>query len=131
MQEYNKTIVKLPQSYLDLINQIFEIEKKASQLREENSIQRNINRIKAIIEEDLFKAKDEMTSFGISYHNPINEPFNDTRTDCEANIAGSSTENLKITEVNKPIIYCSFSENGKQVKKIVQKGIVIVQSENN
>ncbi len=129
MQEY-KTVVRLPQSYLDLINQIFEIEKKLSQLQEANSIQRNINRIKTIIEEELFKHKDEANSFGISYHNPLNESFDDTRTDCEANIAGSETENLEITEVIKPIIFCSYFENEKPVKRIVQKGVVVVKSKN-
>lgn len=128
MQEYNKMVIKIPQPYLDLINQVFEIEKKASQIVEQNSIQRNINRIKALIEEELFKGKDEATSFGISYHNPINEIFNDTRTDCEANIAGSETDNLEITEVIKPIIYYSYFDNGRPVKGIAQKGVVVVQS---
>ena len=47
MQEIKKT-VKFPkefQIYLDLVNQIFEIEKKATNIKEDNSIQRNINKI--------------------------------------------------------------------------------------
>ena len=46
MQEIKKVIVKVPQAYLDFINQIFEIEKKATNLKEDNSIQRNINKLK-------------------------------------------------------------------------------------
>ena len=130
MQEYSKIILKIPQPYLDLINQVFEIEKKVSQLHEQNSIQRNLNRIKGLIEEDLFKGKDEATSFGISYHNPLNEEFNDTRTDCEASIAGSVTDDLEITEVIKPIIYYSYFDSGKPMKGIAQKGVVVVQSKN-
>src|SRR6185437_4982238 len=110
--------------------QVFEIEKKVSQLHEQNSIQRNLNRIKGLIEEDLFKGKDEATSFGISYHNPLNEEFNDTRTDCEASIAGSVTDDLEITEVIKPIIYYSYFDSGKPMKGIAQKGVVVVQSKN-
>ncbi len=128
MQVPNKTAIRLPQPYLDLINQIFEIEKKAAQLEETNSIQRNINRINSIIEDELFKGKEEDVSYRVTYYNPINENFNDTRTDCDAKIAGSGTENLQITEVIKPIIYCSYLDNGKTVKSILQKAIVIVQS---
>jgi hypothetical protein len=41
MQEIKKVNVKVPQAYLDFMNQIFEIEKKAYNIKEENSIQRN------------------------------------------------------------------------------------------
>ena len=45
MQEIKKVTVKVSQAYLDLVNQIFEIEKKATNIKEDNSIQRNINKI--------------------------------------------------------------------------------------
>ena len=48
MQEIKKVTVKVPQAYLDFMNQIFEIEKKAANLKEENSIQRNLNKMKGI-----------------------------------------------------------------------------------
>ena len=35
MQDIKKVTVKVPQAYLDFINQIFEIEKKANNLKEE------------------------------------------------------------------------------------------------
>jgi hypothetical protein len=36
---------------------------------------------------------------GLVYHNPIGEPYNETRTDIEASISGNSADNLIITEV--------------------------------
>jgi hypothetical protein len=128
MQEIKKITVKAPQVYLDFINQIFEIEKKANSLNEENSIQRNINKMKGIMEDEFFKGT---STIGLSYHNPIGESYTETRTDCEATISGTSVENLHIIEVIKPIIFYSYQENEKVLKVIVQPAVVIVQSKNN
>ena len=128
MEELRKIRFKVPQEYLDLINQIFEIEKKVSNLKEENSIIRNVNRLRNCFEEELFKSGNQIAGF--SYHNPIDEVYNETRTDCEASIIGDSVENLYITEVVKPIIYCNYREEDKLIKTIVQKAIVIVESKN-
>jgi hypothetical protein len=125
MQEIKKVTVKVPQAYLDFMNQIFEIEKKATNLKEENSIQRNINKMKGIMEEEFFKGT---TTIGLSFHNPLGESFTDTRTDCEATISGTSVENLEIIEVIKPIIFYAYQENDKTLKVIVQPAVVIVQS---
>ncbi len=124
MQEIKKVIVKVPQAYLDLVNQIFEIEKKATNLKEDNSIQRNINKINGLLEEGFFK------DVGFTYHNPIGEIYADTRTDCEATIAGTGVENLEIIEVIKPIIFYSYKENENTIKVIAQPAVVIVQSKN-
>jgi hypothetical protein len=115
---------KIPQKYLDLINQIFEIEKKVYFIKEQNSISRNINKIKEMIETEFFNNDPNIDSVGFVIHNPIGESYNETRTDCDASISGDSTENLEIIEVIKPII---FLKHGP-VKKIVQKAIVIVKS---
>lgn len=127
MQEIKKVIVKVPQAYLDFINQIFEIEKKATNLKEDNSIQRNINKLKAILEEEFFKGS---STIGLTYHNPLGEEYCDTRTDCEATIAGIEVENLEIIEVIKPIIFYAYQENGKTLKVIVQPAVVIAKSKN-
>jgi len=127
MQEIKKVTVKVPQAYLDFMNQIFEIEKKASNLKEENSIQRNLNKMKGILEEEFFKGS---STIGLTYHNPIGESYSDTRTDCEATIAGTGVENLEIIEVIKPIIFYAYQENEKVIKVIVQPAVVIVQSKN-
>ncbi len=125
MQEITRVTVKVPQAYLDFINQIFEIEKKAANLKEENSIQRNLNKIKGILEEEFFKGS---STIGLTYHNPLGESYSDTRTDCEATIAGTSVENLEIIEVIKPIIFYAYHENEKVIKVIVQAAVVIIQS---
>lgn len=127
MQEIKKVTVKVPQAYLDFMNQIFEIEKKAANLKEENSIQRNLNKMKGILEEEFFKGS---STIGLTYHNPIGESYSDTRTDCEATIAGTGVENLEIIEVIKPIIFYAYQENEKVIKVIVQPAVVIVQSKN-
>ena len=127
MQEIKKVTVKVPQAYLDFMNQIFEIEKKAANLKEENSIQRNLNKMKGILEEDFFKGS---STIGLTYHNPIGETYSDTRTDCEATIAGTGVENLEIIEVIKPIIFYAYQENERVIKVIVQPAVVIVQSKN-
>jgi len=107
-------------SYLFMANQLFEIENKLKGIKENNSIQRNIDRMK-----DHFESETFPDGQGIVYHNPIGEKYNETRTDCEATISGESPENLEIVEVLKPIIY--FKSNGGQT--IIQKAIVIVESQ--
>ena len=125
MQEIKKVTVKVPQAYLDFMNQIFEIEKKSANLKEENSIQRNLNKMKGILEEEFFKGS---STIGLTYHNPLGESYSDTRTDCEATISGTGVENLEIIEVIKPIIFYAYQENEKVIKVIVQPALVIVQS---
>jgi hypothetical protein len=126
MQDHRKLHVKVPQPFLDLINQVFEIEKKASQLKEENSIQRNINKLKDLIENELFKGANGV---GLVYHNPLGEKYSQSRTDCEASIAGTNTENLEIVEVIKPIVFYSYNEQNNIIKTIAQKAVVVVEEQ--
>jgi hypothetical protein len=106
-------------TYIKMLNQVFEIEKKSQKISEENSISRNLSKIKDIFEDDL----DENISFIL--RNPIGDKYDDTRTDLTADISGESLNNLIIIEVIKPIIY--IRENGKM--QILQRGIVVVQDE--
>src|ERR1035437_2259764 len=117
----NNTTLKYPKNYLTILNQIFEIENKLAKIQEQNSIQRNIDRLK-----DFFATDALSDDQGLEYHNPIGERYNETRTDCEANISGASHENLEIIEVLKPIIYAKIGNS----KIVIQKAIVIVQSKN-
>jgi hypothetical protein len=107
--------------FFDILNQLFEIEKKLERIEESNSINRNLSKLKELFETELYQQGS-----GLTYHNPIGEPYSETRTDCEASIAGENTENLVITEVIKPII--RFKQGG--FNHIVQKAVVIVQSQN-
>jgi hypothetical protein len=127
MQDFKKIFVRVPQPFLDLVNQVFEIEKKTSQIKEDNSLQRNINKLKDLMENELFKGND---CTGLTFHNPLGEKYNQSRTDCEASIAGAETENLEIVEVIKPIIFYNYIDNDKAIKTIAQKAVVVVESKN-
>ena len=124
-------VFKAPKEQLFLINQLFEIEKKVAQLTETNSIQRNIDRLKEFYENEYVKEG------GFVYLNPVGEKYDETRTDCDANISGTSIENLEIIDVIRPIIVYKYKSIDpltlKEVIKpfIIQKGIVIVKSKDN
>src|SRR5689334_902763 len=95
--------IKVPTHLLFILNQLFEIEKKLKNIREPNSIQRNIDRMK-----DYFETAALTEGQGLTYHDPLGELYNETRADCEASISGNSHENLEIIEVLKPIIYFKY-----------------------
>ena len=111
--------------YFELLDELFEIERKLENIEESNSISRNLNKMKDIFETSLFSSSTS-SDIGLIYHNPIGESYNETRSDLEASIAGNSTENLVITEVIKPIIRRKSGEN----TFIVRKGVVVVESKN-
>ena len=125
----NLTVTTLPRElrpYLDLLNQVFEIDKKASALTESNSIQRNVRNMRTWFERDIMAGQGgQVVVYSLTFHNPIGEPYNETRTDCDASIAGSGTEQLMITEVMKPIVWLSV---GGAPKHIVQQAVVVVES---
>jgi hypothetical protein len=102
--------ISVPKELLYILNQVFEIEQK---LPDGSSMKRNVSNIREKFEE-----------MGFSYENPIGENYPETRTDCEASIAGVSHEDLVITQVLKPII--RLKKDG--INTIVQKGIVIVEA---
>ncbi|MCH3883391.1 hypothetical protein [Tenacibaculum aquimarinum] len=114
--------------YFELLDQLFEIERKLKNIEESNSISRNLNKMKDIFETNLFSSSTSSTSseIGFTYHNPIGESYNETRLDLEASIAGNSTENLVIKEVIKPII--RYKSGGSTL--IARKGVVVVESKN-
>lgn len=115
----NNVTIKYPKNYLTILNQIFEIENKLKKIQEQNSIQRNIDRLK-----DFFESEALSDGQGLQFYNPIGENYDETRTDCEASISGASHENLEIIEVLKPIIYAKVGNS----KMVIQKAVVIVQT---
>ncbi len=110
---------RVPKLYIDILDQVFEIEKKLASIEQTNSISRNINRLKELMSSIYEDA-------GLSYEAPLGEAFNETRNDVEASISGESAENLVITEVVKPVI--RYRKGG--INFIARKGLVIVQSAN-
>lgn len=110
--------------YFELLDQVFEVERKLDKIQETNSISRNLNRIKEIFEN--FSSNSSGLDVGFTYHDPIDEKYNETRLDLEASIAGNSSENLIVIEVIKPIIRYKIGGN----TFIARKGVVIVESKN-
>lgn len=124
----NNNLLKTLKPHLFLLNQIFEVEQKLSKIDKQNSISRNLDRLKQHFETDAFEENIEFQAFkitGLFYRNPIGESYNETRLDCEATIAGVGHENLKIVDVIRPIIYAKAGNT----QLVVQKAIVIVESE--
>lgn len=100
----------IPKEWIQIINQLFEIDKKTTNKEELAAIYRNVSRIYTILE-----------SMNIGVINPIGQAYTDTRTDCEATILEGGK--MEIVEVLKPIIYY----NEGDAKYLIQKGIVIVK----
>ncbi|KAA6230380.1 hypothetical protein FP507_10960 (plasmid) [Chlorobium phaeovibrioides] len=109
--------------HFELLDQLFEVERKLEKIQEENSITRNLNKMKNIFEN---LNSNSSGADGFTYHDPIGEQYNETRLDLEASIAGNSTENLIVTEVIKPII--RYKSGGSTL--IARKGVVVVESKN-
>lgn len=101
------------QSWLRIINQVFEIEKKSGKNESLQLIERNMNRI-----------SEAFQDMGLRIHNPAGEPYDDQRTDYEASIAGDPSKKLFITDVLKPAVY--FIENNKP--SLLQKAVVIADN---
>jgi len=104
------------------INQLYELEQKLKKHGDPNNLQRNLTRMKGAFEQFY----DE--SSGFAYEDPMDQPFKETRTDLEASIAGSGTENLVVVEVLKPIIRAVVRDSQGNFSKVIQKGVVIVES---
>ncbi len=107
MQESYGTLCKI-------INEIHGIAAKTIAVEASRPLQRKFDRIKRHFED-----------LNIHVHDPIGEDYSLTRLDCEASISGDATENLKIIEVIKPVIY--LKEKG--ANEILQRALVIVEGE--
>lgn len=95
---------------IELINQLFEIDKKAKQADFRRADQ-YLKKANWLIETTGYKIKD-----------PIGEQYDHTRTDCEATIL-KEKEPYIISETLKPAIY--FLEDG--IPRIVQLARVIIK----
>jgi len=99
---------------INIINQVFEIENKLRQ-KKEDVADRNIKRL-----------YHELETLGYKVVDPINRVYKETDTDIEASLATPLKGTLKVTRVLKPIIYQIL--NGGQME-LIQKGIVIIEGE--
>ena len=98
---------------IQIINQFFEIEQKINHQNQSSLFERNFNKLKVLFEEE-----------GYIIQNPVNESYNDSRTDCEASIVGKVTSKMKISKTLKPVIYKKSDNN----ILLIQKAVVFVES---
>ncbi len=96
-----------------VLNNLYDIEKKLLIHGDPGNAKRNVERIKEAFE-----------SQKLSYEDPMGQLFSETRTDMEASITGAGTDNLRVVEVIKPIV----RSGNKEFSRVVQKGIVVVES---
>lgn len=102
---------------LSALCQLYEIDRKVQKRSEFESLGRNVDKMKASFEE-----------FGYRIEDPEGQSYNETRVDLEASIAGSSTEDLVVTEVIKPIIRYVMRDSNGEYTKVIQRGVVVVET---
>jgi hypothetical protein len=107
-------VIEVPKFVLQVLNNLCDIERKLSIHGDSGNAKRNVERIKETLEEER-----------VFYEDPMGQSFTETRTDLDATITGEGSDNLKVVEVIKPIIRVG----DKSFSRVVQKGIVIVQSD--
>ncbi len=96
-----------------VLNNLYEVENKLNRAGDPGNALRNVARM-----------KEALASAQVFYEDPFGQSFVETRTDLEANISGTETENLRVVEVIKPII----RHGNASYSRVVQKGIVVVQA---
>ncbi|MFC6267788.1 hypothetical protein [Frigoriflavimonas asaccharolytica] len=95
---------------LQIINQVFEIQKKA--------LEQNIS----LFERNLERIQQEFEDLGFLISNPLGKYYDERDTSLEVNLVGDS-KNPKIVKVLKPAI---FQKDGTDFI-LMQKGIVIAE----
>ncbi len=101
----------VPEALLRLTNQVFALEQCLKAQPESPKLRR--------IHERMLR---ELEAMGLSYHVPLGESYDETRTDCEATLTSAHTSNLTIQEVIKPLI--RYQQEG--FTQILQRAIVMV-----
>ncbi|MCX7428993.1 MAG: hypothetical protein NTW96_25625 [Planctomycetia bacterium] len=106
------------------------MEQKLKRQEDPANLRRNIGKMRDAFAEDGIPIPDSVggqRDLCLVYEDPMGQPFNETRTDLEATIAGHGVETLVVVEVIKPIIRAFVKGEANESSKIVQKGIVIVE----
>jgi len=112
----------IPKQLLAAMNQLYELEKKVEKHGGPGNFERNIGKMK-----DAFEHFNEPAG-GFKYEDPMGQRFTETRTDLEATITGEDDQDLVVVEVIKPIIRFVSRDSLGSYSKVVQKGIVLVES---
>lgn len=118
----------VPKWILSIINQLYDIENKIRRDGDPSNIQRNLEKILNVLNTETGISDLSMNRIKLAFEDPMGQDFTETRTDLEATISGAGTDKLRVVEVVKPIIRVIFSDTAGEYSKIVQKGIVVVES---
>lgn len=110
----NVFAMEIPKWVFSTLSNLYEIERKLALHGDAGNALRNIE-----------KMKDTFADMRVFYEDPMGQEFKETRTDLDATISGSATDNLIVVEVIKPII--RYGDTA--FSKVVQKGIVVVESD--
>lgn len=108
--------LEAPRWALQILNSLYEIDRKLARYGDAANIARNVQKI-----------RDSLGEQGLFYEDPMGQRFRETRSDLDATISGDRTENLVVVDVIKPIIRGGSAE----FSRVIQKGIVVVQSSDN
>jgi len=123
--------LQIPKSILTAVNQLYELEQKLKRHGDPNNLLRNVTKMKDAFAEEGLPMGDVGGTFvriGLAYEDPMGQSFQETRTDLDATISGAGTENLVVVEVVKPIIRAVLRDSVGEFARVVQKGVVIVES---
>lgn len=124
--------LQIPKSILTAVNQLYELEQKLKRYGDPNNLLRNVTKMKDAFAEEGLPMGDHGGAYvriGLAYEDPMGQPFKETRTDLDATISGAGTENLVVVEVVKPIIRAVLRDSAGEFARVVQKGVVIVESQ--
>lgn len=123
--------IQVPKCILTALNQLYDMERKIAKSGDTANITRNVDKIRAAFAEEGVTAADiggGVTAIRLVYEDPMGQTFKETRTDLEASISGAGTSDLVVVEVIKPIIRAVMRDGAGEFSKVVQKGIVVVES---
>lgn len=124
--------LQIPKSILTAVNQLYELEQKLKRHGDPNNLLRNVIKMKDAFAEEGLPMGDlggTYVRIGLAYEDPMGQSFKETRTDLDATISGAGTENLVVVEVVKPIIRAVLRDSVGEFARVVQKGVVIVESQ--
>jgi hypothetical protein len=123
--------LQIPKAILTVVNQLYELEQKIKRHGDSCNLLRNVTKMKDAFAEEGLPGGDvggTHLRIGLAYEDPMGQKFQETRTDLDATISGAGTENLVVVEVIKPIIRAVCRDSGGEFARVVQKGVVIVES---
>ncbi|HEY4416724.1 MAG TPA: hypothetical protein VGO57_13625 [Verrucomicrobiae bacterium] len=124
--------LQIPKSIITAINQLYELEQKLKKHGDPGNLLRNVIKMKDAFAEDglpLGNPDGTCARIGLEYEDPMGQTFKETRTDLDATISGAGAENLVVVEVVKPIIRAVQRGNAAGFVRVVQRGVVIVESQ--